>query len=176
LSTRNADGLRRLAVTGRWGCVVAAAVLVAATWAHIWTQPIRELVAPLGFVSLDHVAAWQFALVRVIACGATAAAAASLLGLAACFRAMSTDDPFPATAAALPRFASTVLVALLVSAVTAPLSSLVLSAGADPGQGRVVVTLGANHAFALLATVAFYALARLVREAARIERENAEFV
>lgn len=176
MSTTNAQRLARLANGGRWGCWLGAGGLVALTWTHIWTEPMQVVAAPLGFASLDHAAPWQFVLVRIIACGVSAAAAASLLALAACFRAMTLEHPFAAMAPALARFATAVLVAVVVAALTTPLSCLILSAGAGPGQGRLVVSLGANHAFVFLAAVAFFALARLSREAVRIERENAEFV
>jgi|GEM_PF-4094054 len=176
MRARDAERVRRLAIAGRWACALGAGALVAATWTYIWTQPIHALVAPLGFPSLDHAASWQFVLVRTVACASSAAGAAALLALAGCFRSMATGNAFASTARALPRFAAAVLAAALVSAATPPVSSLVLSIGTPPGQGRLVISLGSSHAFALLAALAFYALARLLREAARIERENAEII
>ena len=62
--------LQRLGRAGSWGCAVTAAALVLGSWAYVWSQPLFELVAPLGFPSLEHVAGWQAVCVRVLACAA----------------------------------------------------------------------------------------------------------
>ena len=168
---KDAERLRRMAALGWWGCALSAIGLIVATWSYIWTQPIHLLVAPLGFPSLEHAAPWQFVVVRGFACASSAAGAAALWALGICFRSMVDGNSFAAMATALPRFAVAVLLAAVVSVATPPLSSLILSIGVGPGDGRLVLTLSANHAVAVLVALAFYILARMFREAARIERE-----
>lgn len=156
---------------------MASASLVIATALAVWTQPVQRVLAPLGFPSLDHASAWQLHLVRALALLPSLLGGAALFAMSRLFRAVASGELFSErTAGHLTRFSGIIVAGLIVSAIVPPASSAVLSVGTAPGQGRLVLTAGSNHGFALIGALAFYVLSRLLREAGRIERENAEFV
>lgn len=169
--------LQRLGRAGSWGCAVTATALVLGSWAYVWSQPLFELVAPLGFPSLEHVAGWQAVCVRLLACAAMTLGGLALIPMAASFRSIASGRYFSSsTIDGITRFAGAVLLAAVASAVTPTLSSAVLSIGAAPGQSRLVLMLGSNHLLSLLASFAFYTVALLLREASTLQRENASFI
>ena len=173
--SRDHRRIRPIALVGAWASGLFAVALSVSTCAYVWTRPFPELVAPLGFRSVEHADAWQIVGVRALACGSTLVASAALLALVAGFRAIAAGRYFgEATTRALIRFSILCVTAIVVSVATPPASSLLMSMGGS--EGHVVLSVGSGHGIALLFTLTVYLLAWLLREAARIERENNEIV
>ena len=169
--------LRRLARVGASACWLIALAVASTTALSVWTLPAARLFAPLGFASLDHAAAWQLIAARGLASVPSIVGAAAVVTLGSCFRSIARGQLFASgTVQGLARFAAWIVAAVVVSVAVPTVSGLVLSLGAAPGQGRLVVSLGSQQVLAVLAAGAFWMLSRLLAVAARLERENAEFV
>ncbi len=174
-NSRDHRRVRPIALAGAWACGLFAVALSVSTCAYVWTRPFPELVAPLGFHSVEHASAWQIVGVRALACGPTLAAAAALLAPVAGFRAIAAGHYFgETTTRSLIRFSILCGAAIVVSVATPPASSVLMSIGGS--EGHVVLSVGSGHGIALVFTLTVYLLAWLLREAARIERENNEIV
>lgn len=173
----SATRLRLLARIGAWACVVVGVGLALTTVVTIWTTPASAVFGRLGLSTLDHAAAWQLHLGRVLACLPTTIGALAVLALAGSFRSIARGELFAAgTVGGLTRFAGLTLGALVVSIAVPPLTSVAVSHGAAAGEGRLVFVLGSQQVFILLAAGTLWLLSHLLREASRLERENAEFV
>lgn len=173
--------LSRLARTASVAALGLGLALPLVTGLAVLQTPREALFAPLGFPSLAHVAPWQELLGRILALLPVLCASASLLLLGGGLRPVAASDPGAGRfsvqlTSALARFAIWVAIASGASILVPLLTGLVLSVGAPPGQGRLVLQIGSTAGFGLVASLAVLTLARLLIEARRLEAENAEFV
>jgi hypothetical protein len=81
-----------------------------------------------------------------------------------------------AAALRLRRLGLAVMSLFVARPLTTALLSAVVTSNAPPGQRHVVLSLGSDDYFCLLMGVVLLAIARVMREAARLAQENAEFV
>jgi hypothetical protein len=169
--------LRRLAAAASLAALLLGVLLPVATTAAVLTSPDLSLFAPLGFSSLEHVPAATRALARGLALGPAFVAGAALVLLARGLRRVREGHLFSEGLAwALSRFAAGIALASATSLVLPTVTGLLFSVGAAPGEGRLVLSLGSPAAFGLVVALTVHLLARLLVEAQRLERENAEFV
>ncbi len=179
-----AQRLRRLARSVRLLAVLAAGVFAA--------LPVLMLLAPEWLMNLGlepavgYVAGW---LLRgeATAAGRWRLAVASLplvlVGLALMWQLWTLFGEYqrgavfsPRALRSLQRFATLMVVLAVLEPVSRALNTVVLSWDRPVGQRVLAVTLTSNDYALLLGALVFVALARVMREAARVAEENEGFV
>ncbi|MFK7990836.1 MAG: DUF2975 domain-containing protein [Sandaracinaceae bacterium] len=174
--TPNQTLARRARVASAASALGALAV-VGGTLFTVSTRPAPELFSSLGFDSLAHVSAWQFAVARGLAALPGVVGGAAFVVLARAFVRVGQGHVFePAMAQQLARFAALLAVGTALSVAVPVGASLLLSVGAPPEGGRLSLQLGSPQLMGLVASLAVWTFARLMGEAARIHTENQEFV
>lgn len=171
------ERLQRLARVSCLACYLGGAALALVTTWSIVTRSGAELYGPLGFPTLAHVESWQHHLARAIATLPAIAASLALLALGRAYQTIGTGLLFDENVTrSLKRFSLGVLVASVLGMLTPTSMGLILSIGAPPGQGRLVIQLSSTNVIGLVLALGIWTFARLLAEARRVKQENEEFV
>jgi hypothetical protein len=174
------DRLARLSNVMAWVTTVGIVLIVVLTTAAFfipeWTRNL--LLAKLGQPGASlPITPLTRALAAAVVAVPVGVMLYGLFAVRALFREFAEGRVFTVQAARhLQTFGASVLAQALLGPLTATALSLAMSLGNPPGQRAITVALSINDYFALVVGGALFAVATMMREAARLADENASFV